>query len=163
MFSDVTDQERLDYIDSSDCFQDLFRAYRNDFIQQRLQCILNEHHGQQSDYFDSILRHKADIENEKVCISCGAENERSLRKCSNRKGPLLKENTNKADFYNQSTKQYPYKHFTNVEINQNKFTVKTGEPDLVNPSGFENISSILFNIAERAQIRQDKESRQWMF
>ena len=125
----------------SDCFQDLFRAFRNDFIQQRLQCILNEHHGHQSDFIDSILRHKADIEIEKVCISCGAENERSLCKCSNRKGPLLKENTNKADFYNQSTKQYPYKHFTNVEINQNKFTVKTGEPDLVNPSG-QRIASV---------------------
>ena len=46
--------------------------------------------------------------------------------------------------------------FSDVNINSNDFKVKTGEPDMLNPSCFENISQILFNIAERAGINSSE-------
>ena len=64
-------------------------------------------------------------------------------------------------FYIQDQRQYPF--FSDVNINSNEFKVKTGEPDMLNPSCFENISQILFNIAERAGINSSKGARQWLF
>ena len=86
-----------------------------------------------------------------------------MRKCTNCKGFLVKENVNISEFYAQIQKQYPYKHFQDVAVNKNEFKVKTGEPDIVNPSSFDNISHILFNIAERAGINSNEEARKWLF
>ena len=60
---------------------------------------------------------KSDLENEKICLKCGAENKSSKRKCTNCKGPLVTEGINFSDFYVKSDKQYPYENFSCVEIN----------------------------------------------
>ena len=96
-------------------------------------------------------------------MNCGAENESSMRKYTNCKGPIVREDVNINELYLQTQKQFPYQHFSNIEVKQNNFEVSTGEPDMVNPSSFENISQILFNMAERAGIQNDDAARKWLF
>ena len=68
------------------------------------------------------------------------------------------------DFFSEKDCIDPYKHFSDLEINENNPEVKTGEPDLCNPSSFENVCSILFNIGQRAGIEQyGGNDRNWLF
>ena len=57
----------------------------------------------------------------------------------------------------------PYGHF-DISIKTNDLKVYVGEPDMVNPNGFENISQILCNVGYRAGIKQYDASaaREWL-
>ena len=145
---------------SSDSSQNLFRGTRNSFIESRLHAVVNDHQGNDYDFIDELLQKRTTVQLEKVCSECEAENEHYMRKCTNGKDSLEKENS---EFYAQTQKQYPYKHYQDVAVNKNEFKVKTGEPDRVNPSSFDNISHILFNIAEKAGINSNEEARKWLF
>ena len=165
MFSDDTKEDKEAFAALSDSYSSLFRDTRNYFIDGHLKSVYDEHNGQQHDFIDDLLKKKKKIDignDKKKKLKCGAENESSKRKCTNCKGHLVTEGINFSDFYIKSDKQYPYENFSSVEINQN-FIVKTGEPDLINRARFENISSILFSIAERAGIQQNNEAHQWLF
>ena len=61
----------------------------------------------------------------------------------------------------------PYDHF-NVKPLENEIEVVVGEPDMLNPSGYQNISEILTLVGERASIdrycKEEKErQRKWIF
>ena len=61
----------------------------------------------------------------------------------------------------------PYDHF-NVKPLENEIDVVVGEPDMLNPSGYQNISEILTLVGERASIdrycKEEKErQRKWIF
>ncbi|MES9884493.1 MAG: hypothetical protein ABW185_26915, partial [Sedimenticola sp.] len=57
-----------------------------------------------------------------------------------------------------------YSHFASMDTTVNDIKVKTGEPDMCNPSSFQNVSDILFNLGRRAGIKPYGEGeRQWLF
>ena len=45
----------------------------------------------------------------------------------------------------------PYNHFENKATEYNVKLI-VGEPDMLNPNGYENISTIIYNIGKRAKI-----------
>ena len=61
----------------------------------------------------------------------------------------------------------PYDHFK-VEPRANEVEVVVGEPDMLNPNSFENLSSILQTLGRRGNIdryatNDDVEKRKWIF
>jgi len=60
-----------------------------------------------------------------------------------------------------STRFKLYKHFK-IEPLVNKITVKVGEPDLLNPNSFSNISKNLYNLSKRASISNVDGCRKWL-
>lgn len=148
LFTKTTEEQIAEFSSlSADSFPDLFRGTRNKFIESRLKLLVNDHKENAFDFVDDLLRKKETVCLEKICSDCGAENETAARKCTNCKGSLVKENIKISEFYVEGHRQYPYQHFSDIDIESNNFKVKTGEPDMLNPSSFENISKILFNIA----------------
>ena len=164
LFTDGTNEKKAEFSClPANSFPELFRGTRNSFIESRLLSVVNEQKENESDFIDDLLNKKSTVHQEKICLNCGAENESSMRKCTNCKGSVVREDINISDFYSHTQKQFPYHHFSNIEVKENNFKVKTGEPDMVNPSSFENISQILFNMAERAGIQTEEAARKWLF
>jgi hypothetical protein len=135
-----------------------FRKSRNTLLSDRLLKVSDENGN--DDVVNLFISEKARCENEKICVDCGGENEKNSRKCTNCGGLLIFQAINFTKF---KKKVYPYNHFNYVEETSNLFKVKTGEPDLLNPSSFQNISEILYNLAERAGISKNDGQRKWLF
>ena len=133
-------------------------------LQEGLSVIIQEHKNTQTDFIDAIIERKRICSEEKRCVKCGAENEVQSRKCTNCKGDLIYKKSNLPELYSDKSKVQPYKHFSGINTQSNSCCVKTGEPDMLNPGSFDNVSTILFNIAERAGIKQyGKGDRNWLF
>ena len=61
----------------------------------------------------------------------------------------------------------PYYHFLNKAIESNMKLV-VGEPDMLNPNGYENISTIMNSLGKRANIErysseENPIKRKWLF
>ncbi len=136
----------------ADCTESYFRETRNmlledsvRFLEKNIQQLQND---LQSDMVDNLVQYKKSCENEKVCNDCRAANDPSYLVCRNCKGSLRKRkfsiNTSNADL--KRNKFSPYNH-SELQKSSIAVHIKVGEPDLINPSGFENISTILENLA----------------
>ena len=164
LFEIPTDLQKQQFLNDSDVYTDFFRDTRNSLLQERLSVIVQEHKNTQTDFIDAIIERKRICSEEKRCVKCGAENEVQSRKCTNCKGDLIYEKPNLPELYSDKSKVQPYKHFSGINTQSNSCCVKTGEPDMLNPGSFDNVSTILFNIAERVGIKQyGKGDRNWLF
>ena len=164
LFENPTEIERKDYLEQ---FDDVLQT-RNDFIDIRLKVVNGETQQEDTqgstksiDFIDQIILQKKKCEENKICVDCGDENE--SRKCTNCKGLLVHEMPNILPLYSAKNKVNPYIHFKNLNVNPNAFTMKTGEPGMLNPNSFENISNIMFNLGRRAGIEQyENDTKQWV-
>ena len=126
--------------------------------------VLNEHAHDKTDFIDGAIQMKANARARKICVVCRAYSEVRHRKCASCNGSLVYEDPELLPLYSTKTNVKPYNHFSGIEINSNSFKVTTGEPDMCNPNSFQSISSILFNIGERADIKQyTGGKRHWLF
>ena len=126
--------------------------------QQKINLISNN----RNDESDRLVLKKKNIISEKYCVSCDAPNDRTFRVCRNCGDNLIKR---KFTIHSSSSNiPDPYSHF-NIEENPNKIKVMVGEPELINPSVFENISKILRNLGRKSGIQKYNENgnRQWLF
>lgn len=137
-FSDLTTEQKNNLTNYHVKTNDYFRERRNEFIDQRLKVLLHE--SKTSKYeIDDYVNKKTECEHEKICIKCNASNDITYRKCT-ACGVLLRpkifditidekdEDTESYDPYIPLNVQIPH---DNIET-----SIITGEPDLLNPSGF---------------------------
>ena len=136
--------------------QNMFRETRNAFIKERLQLLEREQNiipltKKCTDEVDKLVERKKEFYSEKICIECGAANDLTYRLCTNCNGKL----TNKESIILNQDKlsKYtdPYQSFQ-FSPNFSNTQVIVGEPDMISPSGYENIVFILRNIGVRAGI-----------
>ena len=92
------------------------------------------------DDIDRFVNAKHCVENFKICWKCHEEAPSSRQTCRSCKGKLEKQNIASDDRVFQPID--PYHHF-GIEPRQNSIEVNVGEPDMLNPNGFENISKIM--------------------
>lgn len=114
---------------------DYFRKSRYNLIKERLAIVKEEQfeeHGRYFEFVDTYVSRQKESESQKVCISCGADNEIKSRKCTNCGGSLIKEKPEVQDLLQNKTKILPNKHFDIVDVHDNHFKIKTGEPDMAN-------------------------------
>lgn len=168
LFGKPSQIQKQEFLNESKETVEFFRHSRNMFIKERMFSVRDEQNNSNEngiyDYVDEAVTRKIENENEKVCVSCGAENELTSRKCTNCKGYLVKEKPDMTDLYSRNSKIKPYKHFDCIEIHENQFEVYTGEPDMLNPNSFQSISNILFNMGNRGELKQyDGNDRSWLF
>ena len=94
-------------------------------------------------------------------MPCDAPNDCTFRVCRNCGDNLIK-----WEFTINSSSNIPdpYSHF-NIKENPNKIKVTVGEPELINPSEFKNISKVLRNLGRKLGIQKYNENsnRQWLF
>ena len=146
---------------------DYFRASRNDLVAARLEYVTNTQNvteeGEYKDEIDAVVGMRRQKELVKVCEDCEAPNNLSYRLCRNCKGRLKKPEVN-LEGAEGNSRLDPYSHI-NVRRQPNKIKMRVGEPEMINPSGFEHITIILGNIGKRAGISKynDAGSREWLF
>ena len=117
------------------------------------------------DDIDRLVEEKKRAANFKMCPTCKQETPFSQRTCQLCKTKLVKFDV-RFDGKVSSTID-PYDHF-NVKPLENEIEVVVGERDMLNPSGYQNISEILTLVGELASIdqycKEEKErQRKWMF
>lgn len=162
LFDEPNETQKHDYLNEKADNINLFRSTRDTFLNERLKVVESEN-VHEKDFIDNIIHEKLEVRQEKICVSCGAENEATSRKCTNCKGNLIKETVDFGHYISERKKVNPYSSFQ-FETRKNSLTVMTGEPDLLNPNSFNNISQILFNLGSRAGIKQyGGNSREWLF
>ena len=123
-----------------------------------------EENGRYFDFVDTYVSRQKESESQKVCISSGAENAIKSRKCTNCGDSLIKEKPEVQDLFQNKSRILANKHFDIVDVHENHFKIKTGEPDMVNRNSFDSISKILFNMGQRAALHQyDGNQRNWLF
>ena len=89
-----------------------------------------------------------------------------MRICKVCKGKLAKIKFSMNE--SQQIKVNPYAHFKR-STKSNNIKVMVGEPDMLNPNSFENLSVVLRSLGTRAKIAKyspdasDNESRKWVF
>ena len=136
--------------------QDYFQRTRNRFIEYRMREILKQQKinltsNNCNDEIDRLVLEKIKIISEKYCVSCDAPNDLTFRVCRNCGDNLTKRKSSSSNIPD------PYSHF-NIEENPNKIKIMVGEPELINPSGFENISQILRNLGRKLGIQKYNEN-----
>ncbi len=106
-------------------------------------------------------------EEEKICQECGALNSADRYKCRNTPcegrlisqqpdfSHILKDNKPASNLYKVLEDEVP--------LSTNHISMIAGEPDLLNPNGYENITKILRNLGVRVGIRRYGVGlRQWI-
>ena len=117
------------------------------------------------DCTDMLVEHRQKAEHFKICLQGHSKAPVTLRTCKVYKGKLARLEVSTEE--SQQEKVNPYLHFKAKESNAIK--VMLGEPDMLNPNSFENLSVILHSLSERAKITKyspltsEAESRKWIF
>ena len=117
------------------------------------------------DDINRLVEEKKSAANFKICSPCKQETPFSQRTCQLCKTKLVKYGVHFND--KASSKVDPYDHF-NVKPLENEIDVVVGEPDMLNPSCYQNISKILTFVGEPTSIdrycKEEKEKqRKWIF
>ena len=163
---DRTQQHIL--LNSCDNYKEYFRMSRNELISKRLECVMESQKREGDGYsnkIDCLVLEKKDISSTKRCLDCDAANDSTYRNCTNCGGKLKKDKfTISLDDDVCCNNNDPYGHFS-IKPKDTDIKVIVGEPDLMNPSGFLNISKILQNIGKRTLIDKYVEGgkRKWLF
>lgn len=147
-------------------YNHIIRQTRNKLINDRITVLHKEQtvdeNGVSTDAVDVFLAKKEE-RNDKICQECGEMAEKTQRKCYFCHSHNL-EITTPLVYPKPQTKIYPYSHFETT-ARSNNIGVIVGEPDILNPSSFENITTILQNTGRRSGIEKYTENgqRQWLF
>jgi len=142
--------ELLNYIET---FDSAFRQSRNDLIESRIIFLKNGIKRTNKDptllveVVDDHINQTRLAESEKICVNCNAANDIIYRNCQ---GKLIARDPSDNDF---KEKFNPYVHFS-CSLKQNLIKVVVGEPDAINPFGYENIATILRNLGKRSGIKK---------
>ena len=149
-------QETLKSIfDSFEQYNDLFRQTRNQLLSEQLALIIGSQEtnadNEMQDDINRLVEEKKRAANFKMCPTCKQETPFSQRARQLRKTKLVKYDVH-FDGKVSSTID-PYDHF-NVKPLENKIEVVVGEPNMLNPSGYQNILEILTLVGEHASIDQ---------
>ena len=148
-----------------------FRKTRNIFIEERIRSVSKdqeycEKNKTFQDFVDKMIELKNETQREKVCLTCGAVNGANRYKCRNAPcdGSLATQEPDYSIILKKLESLDLYKIFeSEVHIKKNNISVAAGEPDLLNPNSYENISQILRNLATRVGIsRYGTGRRQWI-
>ena len=140
-----------------------FKSSRDNFINECIETLLKQHNFKDSnDSIDLLLKERAEIENQKRCLKCGCESDPSYRTCRNCGGKVAKESQLKIPLDLCSYKPNPYISFEEFPSALLKVIFRTGEPDFIDPNGYENIIQVLKAIGIRSGIRKyGKGAREW--
>ena len=145
-----------------------FRETRNDFISSRLALLLNDNNNG-NDIVDKMIAEEKKTMGEKECPSCGADNDISKRVCSNcGQGHLSRKHLDLNKLCSGMDNPYEgFEHSVAQKEDSKPLKIVVGEPDLRNPSSFENIAEILRNIGKESGIAKYNNElnsvRQWMY
>ena len=136
--------------------QNIFRETRNAFIKERVQLLEREQNIKPltkkcTDEADKLVERKKESYSEKICIECGEANDLTYRLCTSCNGKLTNNNSIILNLDKLSKYTDPYQSFQFSPSSSN-MQVIVGEPDMISPSGYENIVSNLRNIGVRAGI-----------
>ena len=119
-----------------------------------------------SDHVDTVVAQRKEAESEKVCLTCGAANDVDYNTCRNEtcKGKLVKRKIDVSYLISEKSPVKAYSHFSKlVKVKENKISVRSGEPDFLNPNSFVNICQILRNLGLHAGIKKyNSGSRHWL-
>ena len=155
--------------DSLEQYNDLFRQTRNQLLSERLALMIGSQEinadNEMQDDINRLVEEKKSAANFKMCLPCKQETPFSQKTCRLCKTKLVKYDVHFND--KASPKVDPYDHF-NVKPLENEIDVVVGEPVMLNPSCYQNISKILTFVGERASIdrycKEEKEKqRKWIF
>ena len=135
--------------------QNIFRETRSAFIKERL--LLEREQNIKpltkkcTDEADKLVERKKESYSEKICIECGEANDLTYRLCTSCNGKLTNNDSIILNLDKLSKYTDPYQSFQFSPSSSNTQVI-VGEPDMISPSGYENIVSILRNIGVRAGI-----------
>ena len=173
MFDDFDDAKIEKLIKSFESHSGVFRQTRDVLIGERLNIIKEEwmNNTVNFDYIDKIIATNEKSEKFRFCKHCKKDEPHSNRKnqkCKTCKKPL----TNYMDGFKSVKTPLspidPYGHFKGT-AKANNIRLLVGEPDMINPNGYENISTIMQNLGQRAKIDGCQTSdnaaseRKWLF
>lgn len=140
-----------------------FRETRNIFLSESIN-IVNAQINDESheDFIDEKLKQLEIISARKVCIWCKqTTNQIEQRICRTCGGKLVKEAPKDDE---EHVNIEPYASFVNQENSIPHIECMAGEPDFLNPSGYENIIIVLQAIGRRAGIKHyGSGTREWLF
>ena len=126
-----------------------------------------EDDGENFDNIDIIVKESSYSEKFKFCSNCDKDAPLLQRTCRSCKSKLVRREP-AIEHLNGSQKDIdPYSHFkTKPQVNNIKVLV--GEPDMLNPNSFENLSTILETLGKRASIEKYSpddsiEKQKWLF
>ena len=138
------------------------RNTRDSFIQSCIDKIVKQSKDVAKDIIDSLLTDRAFIDNQKRCLECGCESDITYRLCRNCGGKVMKE-TFSGTTPNEDEYISPYESFSEYSSKLPKITCQAGEPDFINPNGYQNIVQVIQAIGERAGIKlYGKGNREWL-
>ena len=167
MFKSV-DESLIDSIfDSFESNNGIFRVTRNELLKERVSVILKSKKGEGTELFDCIdvlVKRRQEAEHFKICLQCNSKAPVTLKTCKVYKGKLARLEVSTEE--SQQEKVNPYSHFKAKE-KSNAINVMVGEPDMLNPNSFENLSVILRSqrakLAKYSPLISEAESRKWVF
>ena len=113
-----------------------------------------------------LVKHRQEAEHIKICLQCNSKAPVTLRTCKVCKGKLARLEVSTEE--SQQEKVNPYSHFKAKE-KSNAIKVMVGEPDMLNPNSFENLSVILWSLGQHTKITKysslisETEGRKWVF
>lgn len=169
LFAEETCVENENLIKGLHNYDKYFRLTRNSFIANRISKIVQEQKiDEKSEYFDLIdtsIMLGNEITSEKICVGCDSANDTTYRNCRCCGDKLVSVKfTLDKDLFREDTAHDPYSHFKSTTERKSNIQVKVGEPVMLNPSGFENIATILRTIGKKAGIKKydEKGSRNWL-
>ena len=143
MFKSVDESLIDSIIDSFESNNDIFRVTHNKLLKERISVILKSQKGEGSELFDCIdvlVNRRQEAGHFKICLQCNSKAPVTLRTCKVCKGKLVRLEVSTEESLQE--KMNPYSHFKAKE-KSNAIKVMVGEPDMLNPNSFENISVIL--------------------
>ncbi len=153
-FKPPTEEQISNVVDASPDETNLFRMTRNSFINERLKTVCQEQNESENgegylDYVDNIVALPKEAESEKVCLACGAANDVKYNICRNGecKGKLVKRKIDVSQQVKTKSTAKVYSHLDSfVKVKENRISVSSEEPDVLNPNSFVNICQILRNL-----------------
>ena len=139
--------------------QNIFRETRNTFIKERLQLLEREPNMKPltkncTDEVDKLVERKKVSYSEKICIESGAANDLMYRLYSSCNGKLTNKEFTILNQDKLSKCTNPYLSFQFSPISSDTQVI-VGEPDMVSPSGYKNVVSILRNIGVRMEWKRN--------
>ena len=142
-----------------------FGNTRDEFITICIDIVTKQHKRSivpVTDSIDVFLQNKNIVENQKKCVNCGCESDIDYRVCRNCGGKLIKETVKEPQFAHDEHIS-PYKCFDLFKSSLPDIKCITGEPDFINPNGYEAIVQVIQNIGFRAGIKQyGNGTREWL-
>ena len=135
-------------INSFDEKNNTFRMTRNNLLKERMYILPRDLKRRDNeelfDLVDEIVKAKERATMFKFCPICKEEAPFTNRTCKTCKGKLIKliKLNDTFDINKTPLPVDPYNHFKN-KATENNVKLTVGEPDMLNPNGYENISSIM--------------------